>query len=410
MSITAKVFSNTFFQVAAKISSAGATVVISALITRILGAKTFGDYSIVTAYVTTFYMLADLGLNPIVVKDFFTDKTQAVKRFTSILGLRLIVGLLLTLVAVVVLDFFPYSQNIKNAIYISMPLVLFNSITRATSIIFQAFLKYSKHFIATFTGSMVGMILVAYFILSGDLTLTQLIALVVIGSAIAPALSVFLVREYISFGLRWFNKSYWLGVVVRAFPIGAGLALNLLMIQTDRLMLSVLKPSISVGIYSLAYRIFDLVLVLPTFFMNAMYPVLIKLKSDNPQKYPPAVFKSIGILIASAVLITIVGLILSPIVIPLIWGREMVGSISAFNILILGAVFFFATAHLSWVIVIEGKQRYLPVVYGLGFIFNVVVNAIVIPQYDYIGAAWATVITEVLVLVGLVYLFKFHKD
>ena len=410
MSITAKVFSNTFFQVAAKISSAGATVVISALITRILGAKTFGDYSIVTAYVTTFYMLADLGLNPIVVKDFSTDKVQAVKRFTSILGLRLIVGLLLTLVAVVVLDFFPYSQNIKNAIYISMPLVLFNSITRATSIIFQAFLKYSKHFIATFTGSMVGMILVAYFILSGDLTLTQLIALVVIGSAIAPALSVFLVREYISFGLRWFNKSYWLGVVVRAFPIGAGLALNLLMIQTDRLMLSVLKPSISVGIYSLAYRIFDLVLVLPTFFMNAMYPVLIKLKSDNPQKYSPAVFKSIGVLIASAVLITIVGLILSPIVIPLIWGREMVGSISAFNILILGAVFFFATAHLSWVIVIEGKQRYLPVVYGLGFIFNVVVNAIVIPQYDYIGAAWATVITEVLVLVGLVYLFKFHKD
>ena len=65
--------------------------------------------------------------------------------------------------------------------------------------------------------------------------------------------------------------------------------------------------------------------------------------------------------------------------------------------------------------VIENKQKKLPILYGVAFAANIVLNIIFIPRYDYVASAVITVITEVFVLLFLLYylrglLFKGKKS
>ena len=94
----------------------------------------------------------------------------------------------------------------------------------------------------------------------------------------------------------------------------------------------------------------------------------------------------------------------------MIWGVEMIQSVVAFNILMSGLIFFFISSPLSWVLLVEGKHRVLPYIYGFGFTFNALLNLIVIPKFDYVGAGVVTVITEAVVVLLLLISIRFYTD
>ena len=84
----------------------------------------------------------------------------------------------------------------------------------------------------------------------------------------------------------------------------------------------------------------------------------------------------------------------------------MINSSIAFNILVMGSFAFFVSAPISWIILIEQKQKTLPIIYGLALSFNVILNLIFIPKYDYIAAGAITVITECLVVLMLMFVVR----
>jgi O-antigen/teichoic acid export membrane protein len=55
-------------------------------------------------------------------------------------------------------------------------------------------------------------------------------------------------------------------------------------------------------------------------------------------------------------------------------------------------------------LVAAGKIRNLNVVFGLGLLVNVVLNLVLIPKYQAIGAAIATMITQTFVMLGQIFL------
>lgn len=89
--------------------------------------------------------------------------------------------------------------------------------------------------------------------------------------------------------------------------------------------------------------------------------------------------------------------------IPALWGNEMSPSWLPFAILMVSSLPFFATAPLNWVAVLENRSKLMLKVYFIGLIVNLVLNFYLIQQYDYIGAAVSTGITEFVVLVGFYF-------
>jgi O-antigen/teichoic acid export membrane protein len=61
-------------------------------------------------------------------------------------------------------------------------------------------------------------------------------------------------------------------------------------------------------------------------------------------------------------------------------------------------------------LVAAGKIRNLNIIFGVGLFINIVLNYILIPKYMAVGAAFATLITQVLVMAGQIYLVKVEMN
>lgn len=403
MNIVKLIASNTFYQVINRAATALSTLIGTVLLTRTLGAEFFGEYSIVFAYITIYYLIADFGVNAVVVRDFAKDQTLAKANFSKILGMRVVFGLIIAFTAFVILSFFPYSELVKSAIFIGIPIIFLNSISRAAAILFQSNLRYDQSAISAFIGSLFFLILLWIFIQVPNPSLSFIVIPMLFGAFITTVISLYFVRDYIRVDTNWFDLPYWKKVMIDAFPLGIALTLNVLMIHTDKLILSVMSVPVSIGVYALAYRIFDFVLVFPSFFMNSMFPILSKSREEDMNKYRKYLANSIWTLFFISIIMIIPALLFSKPIILSIWGEDIAAAYMPFNILVLGIVAFFITVPLSWAALLEGKQIMMMKLYGLAFLFNLFANILVVPIFDYNGAAFITILTEFIILVVLLY-------
>jgi O-antigen/teichoic acid export membrane protein len=76
-------------------------------------------------------------------------------------------------------------------------------------------------------------------------------------------------------------------------------------------------------------------------------------------------------------------------------------SILAMNVIVVSINVFLGNPMIAW-----GKQKEYAIAISFGALTNIILNFILIPRYSYIGAAFATLLSEVAVFVGLFYLFN----
>jgi len=126
-----KVIYNTGSQIVGKVITASITLVVTIIIGRTLGESGYGDFTKIFVFVGYFYTLADFGLNAIFVRLSKEELTL----FKVLVGLRLLIGIVLAIVATLVAFLLPYNsaQNIGFA-----PLVKIGIVIASATIITQA--------------------------------------------------------------------------------------------------------------------------------------------------------------------------------------------------------------------------------------------------------------------------------
>ena len=174
--------------------------------------------------------------------------------------------------------------------------------------------------------------------------------------------------------------------------------------------LATYKPSLNinnelaVGFYGLAYRIFEFGIVIPTFFVNSIYPLLLKNKSKDKTLLRDNFFKYAKLLVGLGFIFTVVVFLLSPYVVKIFGDYDP--SAGVLRILSLGYIFFFITPLLMWTIISLGKEKILPFVFGFAFLFNLAANIYFVPRFGFSTAAVITVITEMIILFWLFVIIR----
>jgi len=153
----------------------------------------------------------------------------------------------------------------------------------------------------------------------------------------------------------------------------------------------------AVGLYALPYKIFEVALVMPTFFMNSLYPVMVLRMTEGKEKLKETLKQSLKFLIVAALVFSAVGYVFSPLAINVLGGVEFEASILVLRILL-----YSVTQPLAWVIVTMGYQKYLPGIYLASGVFNLVMNFIFIPVYSFYMSAVITHFSELLILILLI--------
>ena len=407
----AKIVTNTLYQLLAKIISTFSTLLITILITRWLGAGTWGDYAIASSYIGFFYVFTEFGINSIAVKHFSERGIISISEFLNFFVIRFLYTVVVIAIAFSILPLFNYSPNILNALHLMFFALLFFSISSSFNSIYQTKFLYKYLFYSTFLLGVVNLSVFVFtvFVLN-EKTLPFLAISLVLAELSRVILSIFLSYSQLEKDSKLsFDKKLFSLFIKSSIPLGVAIGFNTLMTQVDKLMLSVMVSNKEVGFYALSYKLFDIALVLPTFFMNAVFPTLVSKFSDL-KSYNTIYSKSYVYLGVFSVILTIFALALAPLFIPFIWGSEMVPAILSFQILVLGSIFFYLSSPVSWVYVIENRQQVLIYFYFLGFLFNYLSNLYAISNFGFLGAAITTGLTELLILVMLeMYRVKYLK-
>lgn len=373
-------------------------------ITRSLGASGFGEYATVVAYLSTFNILADLGLYSLLTKEIAQKPDQEKELVSQFFTLRLIVAVLFLFIAVILAGLFPYSSEVKVGIAITASGFLFLSLSQIFLGVFQKYIQIYKAAISEFVGRAVQLGFVWYFFTRGEGLLHFLWALV-ISTFVIFALNFIFARELVSFKLK-INLNEWKRILKETYPIAASLIFTLLYFKADTLLLSVMRPAEDVGIYNAAYKVLETIIFFPAAFMGLMLPRLSSFAKENKNKLSETLAKLTDLTIASALPVFVGGTFLSYSIASFIGGSEFLASGLPLQILFLAiAIIFFGTLYGNTIIAM-GLQKKAMWAYFIGFIVNFIANIIVIPRYSYIGTSWTTVLTEFLVTIYLVWIIK----
>jgi O-antigen/teichoic acid export membrane protein len=192
-------------------------------------------------------------------------------------------------------------------------------------------------------------------------------------------------------------------LLVPAIPLGITLIFNLVYFRADSVVITLTRPTAEVGIYGLAYKVFEVILVFPTFFMNAVYPLMVSETVGKSNGRLKKIFMSSFLFLLATSVVAVLVLWFAAPLLSLI-KSDFTPSVGALRVLSLGLPFFFVTSTTMWALIALKKQKALAGIYGVSMIVNIVGNILLVPQYGFMAAAWLTVACEglVLVLSGLI--------
>lgn len=409
-SLRARVGLNTLYQFLGRVVTAVSGLLVTRWIISALGPSGFGDYSIAITYVTLFWMLTDFGLNAVVVREMSARPEEEEKYFGGLVTLRTALSLLLILISGGILIFLPYAFEVKLAILVGMLTIFTQGIKGSIHGLFQTRLRYDLQLIANAVGSAVFLATI-YWALANFSGIVPLTAAFTLGQLASMLLDVYFARRLSRFHFN-LQIPFLKNIFIATIPFGVSLLFNLGNFKLDSFLLSVLNlPQLTnaeaVGIYNVGYKFFEFGLVVPTFFMNAVYPLMVRSYEESLVKFKKVFWQAGGILLAAALAGAGLTYVLAPWVISLVADiNEFADSIAILRILMVQAPIFFISSLLMWTVLTFKDQRALIKIYASAFVVNLVLNLIFIPQFEYFAAAVTTGISELVILILLLLQLK----
>lgn len=407
MTTTRAIASNTVVQVAGKVITVGLSLALLALLGRLLGIEGLGSYTTALAFLGMVSIFADFGFFTILVRELSLPDRDPSHALGNVLTLRFILALAVYAVGLAASLFFHYPAVVLFGIAV-IAIGQFAQTMQSTLIaVLQARLQMRLAVIADVVSRSLLVGTVAWIAAHGGglaAVFWATTAAYVVGFIVSFILTnrVIPVRFAVDF-------RYWRYLAVETLPLGVSTILSYFYFKVDTIILSVLKGVVEVGIYGVPYRILEVLIAFPGFFVNSIFPVLTSLYQRGDEKWQVAFQQSFDLLTLLAFPVVVGGFVLAKPLVGIagpefldvstisIWGVE-VTPVIVLQVLIIGIGFSYLSYVFNAIILAAGKQKWMVLPNIIYLVFNLTLNLILIPRWSYAAAAATTVATELLIL------------
>jgi len=187
-------------------------------------------------------------------------------------------------------------------------------------------------------------------------------------------------------------------------PLGAAVLLSALYFRIDVFFIERWQGLEAVGGYNAVFRLVEALRLLPAAVMAVTFPMLVQATDTR------LVQRIGGALAIAGVVLAVIGALGASVIVPLVYGRTYLYAAPTFAILSLALPLFFLNYALTHqVIGWDGQRAYL-LIATLALIANVAANFALVPVEGMIGAAIATLLTEVVVTGGCLWFLALHVE
>ncbi len=174
--------------------------------------------------------------------------------------------------------------------------------------------------------------------------------------------------------------------------------------QTDRIMLKLMIDDAATGYYSAAVTCAGMTAFVFSAVIDSFRPMIFDDKKNNEEQYEKDVCRLYSVIIYLSLLQSVFITAFAGLIIRILYGVDYAPSVSALRLIVWYTTFSYVGAVRNIWILAEGKQKYLWVINLAGAAANVVLNYFLIPVMGIMGAALASLITQIFtnVIVGFI--------
>jgi len=404
MNSTRKVASNTLIQIIGRVVGLVITLITVNYIANhlivngslVIG---YGQYTTVFTYITILGAAADLGLFTLIVREIAgKGADEGGQLIGAGLTFRFILCLAVFGLFLGIYHFLPYAPAVQKSVLLGVLVAFLMLFSQTISTTFQSNLLSERIVVAETLGKIIIMILTIV-VLRAGYGLLPVIAVNVVGQALTLIIYWLFARGLIRlrFGL---DRRIWSYLSGQFWSVALVNVLALVHFKSDSLLLTFFRPVNEVGIYGVAYKVLEVVLIIPSIFATNLLPILsLVLRGKDPDKASLILGRSSTTLLILSAYIILLLVILSPWIVVFITQRAFLAAELPLRILSLSLLFSFLTTLFSQAVIAAREQQSLVKGYLLAILLNIGLNLYIIPRYSYVGAATTTVITEGILMI-----------
>ncbi|WP_142804401.1 flippase [Tepidiphilus sp. J10] len=376
-----------------KVLRMGVGLLVGVWIARYLGPEQFGLLNFALAFTGLFAAISGMGLQGIVVRDIVRDPQGAPLTLGTAAVLMLIGGFVSYLLILATIAYLRPDDPLARSIVAILGAIQLFKASEIAVYWFESQVQ-SKYTVWVQNGVFLIFAAVKVGLILSQASLTAFVwATLAEAAVVAVILLVILSWRGLNFQALQANISRAKSLLKDTWPLMlSGVAISIYM-KIDQIMLGQMVGEEAVGIYSAAVRISEVWYFIPMAVVASVFPSIIEAKKRGEDEYYARLQKLFDLMVLMSLAVALPMTFFSNTVVGLLYGNAYKEAGSVLMVHIWAAVFVFLGVAGSRWIVAEGYavidlQRTI-----LGAVINVALNFWLIPLFEAIGAAIATIIS-----------------
>ena len=204
-----------------------------------------------------------------------------------------------------------------------------------------------------------------------------------------------------------FPNNRWRLILIALLPIAISSAMQTFILNTDLVMLGIMRTHEEVGLYTAAVRIGMLALIPAGLVAAAFFPELAR-HAENSEKRYPAAQKYTVILILLGVPLPCLILIQPSHVVEIVFGSAFLASANVLGLMMVSSLIIHLRMTLDTPLIAWNFERMHMKICLIGAFANVLLNAALIPKFGMTGAVSASLLSQVLMTFGFSWIYRSH--
>ncbi|HEV8674872.1 MAG TPA: flippase [Methylomirabilota bacterium] len=400
---------NSSLLVSAQVVASLIAMALMVLVSRVLGDVEFGRLHLALSLTMIFGVVVEFGLSQVVARAVAQERARAGPYLRKAAGLVMVLGALFYGGLVGAAHLLGYTAEVRWLALILGVLMVTEATSQLLGALFQAHEQMLVPALARVAGNAFTLAVVVPLLLRGQGAAT-VATVMVLAAAFRVALQAVAVRRLYGFELPGPPAPAWRGLLAAGLPFLAAQGLGMFVFRVDVVMLGRMASEATVGWYGAACRLMEAFNFIPQFLTMATFPVAARLWAARSGEFRPTVRKTLHLLLVVAVPVAVVLLVLAEEIVGFLFTLDAYGpSVPVLRVHALSLAMVFVDYYLVGILMAMGRERVWIAIVGAACVVNPALNVLLIPPTEFwfgnggIGAAVATLVTEVFILAWALY-------
>ena len=406
MSQIQTIFKNFSWLLISQIITSICAFVWTILTVRYLGVSENGIMNFAISFTGIIALTMDLGISTHIIRHIATDFDSAPKYLGNAIPLKSLFSFFTFLLALIILILMKCNEL---TIHITLLFTIERVFTSIIGLFNGSLQAVEEGKYQAIANTLLNLLLLIFILISimGDFGLYGISFAYVFANLIVVIFLYIVVKKRVSKPKFEFDREFCKKITIYSLPFALTSFFSMIFSSIDMVMITKMVSSYDNGIYSAAYKLISIFTTFFGVYSAVIFPVMSRFFKNEKNLLVITFEKSIKYLLLIVIPLSFSVNLYSYDIVTLFFGQKYAATSSVLSVLMWSLFLSYIDGVSLNLLNASHKERYVTLTFLIAALFNTILNIFIIPLYSYDGAAFTTVVSQI--LITTLFLYSIYK-